>query len=96
MSGWEIGDPPDGSALEAKDGALTFATIELPKPKPLVFRGREIKVSTDMHPNQQVLVASILALLNLEDPRVDAVVRAFDIKLFDADGVKVWPPEEGG
>lgn len=41
-----------------------------------------------------IAVPLLCAMLNLEDERIDAVFDAFKIKLTDARGRAIWPPEE--
>ena len=39
-------------------------------------------------------VPLLLALLALEDDRVDAVLRAFEMRITDADGTVLWPRDD--
>ena len=57
------------------------------------FRGSRVEVLKD--PEGNVLYMMCLALLSLEDARVDTVMRIFDVRLFDADEKVIWPPVEG-
>lgn len=41
-----------------------------------------------------IAVPLLCALINLEDERIDKVLKAFKMKLHDANGNTVWPPEE--
>lgn len=43
----------------------------------------------------QIGMPIVMAMLALEDPRVDAILKAYGVKVFDVNNVQVWPePKE--
>lgn len=67
--------------------------VSQPRMVTVPVRGRTIELSTF---GDSATLALGLALLALEDPRVDAVFRAFRISFEDEHGRQFWPPKEEG
>lgn len=74
------------------ENGLSMAGLSVRSPTLTVnFRGQEIEVE-DGNPT----LALIMALLTVEDPRVDAMLHAHRVLLRDVNGKAFWPPERMG
>ena len=77
----------DGIVEALRTTVLTPPTVKA------VFRGREIEFSSVQDVGSVPFVLAV-ALLNLEDPRIDSIFRAFKSKILYAGGRTVWPDDQ--
>ena len=56
----------------------------------VLLRGKEYRLSSRCG----LETALAFALHALDDPRIDAVFRAFGVEFCDVDGVLIWPVED--